>query len=100
MYTNLFDNFSQKSLRQKTFGSLSHLPILVIFLFAKPISEAEPGGMKTIYFRKNVWHFLRSRADCGFLHLCMDQEADSTEVRSSGTTGSQLGSQNTLAYLG
>ena len=47
------------------------VPLLRSHFYA---TEAEPGGMQTMYFRKNVWHFLRSRADCGFLHLCMKNE--------------------------
>ncbi|CAJ1360904.1 unnamed protein product, partial [Effrenium voratum] len=44
------------------------------------VTEAEVCGARAVYFRKHVWHFLRSRADCGFLHLCMDagQEAAAT----------------------
>ena len=34
-------------------------------------TEAEPQGTRTVFFRKHIWHFLRTRADCGFLHLCM-----------------------------
>ena len=37
-------------------------------------TDAEPCGMQTVYFRKHVWHFIRTRADCGFLHLCMRQD--------------------------
>ena len=61
---------------------LAHLavPLLRGHFYA---TEGEPGGMQTIYFRKNVWHFLRSRADCGFLHLCMNKGNDVTKVESN-----------------
>ncbi|CAK9019034.1 unnamed protein product [Durusdinium trenchii] len=66
----------------------SHLavPLLRAHFYA---TEAEPGGMQTIYFRKNVWHFMRSRADCGFLHLCLSpNETTSASTASLGRKGS------------
>eukprot|EP00913_Durusdinium_trenchii_P027604 g25892.t1 len=38
---------------------------------------------------KNVWHFMRSRADCGFLHLCLSpNETTSASTASLGRKGS------------
>ena len=58
------------------------VPLLKAHFYA---TEAEPGGMQTIYFRKNVWHFLRSRADCGFLHLCLSPQKMSGKKSSAST---------------
>ena len=57
------------------------VPLLRAHFYA---TEAEPGGMQTVYYRKHIWHFLRSRADCGFFHLCLSQEEAkrSSELRS------------------
>ncbi|CAJ1451811.1 unnamed protein product, partial [Effrenium voratum] len=57
------------------------------------VTEAEVCGARAVYFRKHVWHFLRSRADCGFLHLCMDaaQEAAAATFSASSRRMPQTG---------
>ncbi|CAE7803855.1 TERT [Symbiodinium sp. CCMP2456] len=50
-------------------------------------TEAEPCGTQTVFFRKHIWHFIRTRADCGFLHLCMrDQSPTSQPSRTTPPT--------------
>ncbi|CAE7020261.1 TERT [Symbiodinium sp. KB8] len=43
-------------------------------------TEAEPCGTQTVFFRKHIWHFIRTRADCGFLHLCMQSRSQPSRV--------------------
>eukprot|EP00931_Biecheleriopsis_adriatica_P060402 TRINITY_DN36275_c0_g1_i1.p1 TRINITY_DN36275_c0_g1~~TRINITY_DN36275_c0_g1_i1.p1 ORF type:complete len:754 (+),score=124.73 TRINITY_DN36275_c0_g1_i1:93-2354(+) len=52
---------------------LSHVvvPLLRAHFY---VTDAEPLGTQTVYFRKNVWHLLRSRADCGYIHLCLGEK--------------------------
>eukprot|EP00438_Fugacium_kawagutii_P029060 Skav216789 [mRNA] locus=scaffold1384:100784:108546:+ [translate_table: standard] len=60
-------------------------------------TEAEPGGTQTMYFRKNVWQLLQSRADCGFLHSqCLELQRKPTR---SNTLNLALGDALQLPTL-
>ena len=48
-------------------------------------TEAEPSGTQTVFFRKHVWHFIRTRADCGFLHLCMRDQSPRSQPSQMAT---------------
>ncbi|CAE8643538.1 unnamed protein product, partial [Polarella glacialis] len=48
------------------------------------ITDAEPTGTRAIFFRKNVWHLLRSRADCGYLHLCLKSQSGRSKQPEGG----------------
>ena len=48
-------------------------------------TEAEPSGTQTVFLRKHVWHFIRTRADCGFLHLCMRDQSPRSQPSQTAT---------------
>lgn len=64
------DDHLEELLARLVFFVLAHLvvPILRAHFYA---TNAEPTGARTVFFRKNVWYLITSRADCGYMHLCL-----------------------------
>eukprot|EP00929_Paragymnodinium_shiwhaense_P104978 TRINITY_DN69820_c0_g1_i1.p1 TRINITY_DN69820_c0_g1~~TRINITY_DN69820_c0_g1_i1.p1 ORF type:complete len:1236 (-),score=255.98 TRINITY_DN69820_c0_g1_i1:218-3925(-) len=74
--------FGQQNATATKFTHLDHLMARVLyFLFAHIVvpllrehfyaTDTEAIGTRTVYFRKNVWHLIASRADCAYMHLCL-----------------------------